>query len=143
MSAPATIVTTHIACSGLIFFVTYVTKTPAAIRLTTFVVTQATIIRTSAIQPSPRQLTSELRYELYRLYIPVDKAVPIVEMMQTKANQSKATQAPIIGAIVAVFTVGVYLVNSATPSTQAKLKAAIISIAFPVGSMAFSGGRQL
>src|SRR5699024_4277619 len=130
MSAPATIVTTHIACSGLIFFVTFVTETPAAIRLTTFVVTQATIIRTSAIQPSPRLLTSELGSELSGLNTPVDNAVPIVEMMPTKANQSKATQAPIIGAIVAVFTVGVYLVNSATPSTQAKLKAAIISIAF-------------
>src|SRR5690625_2491609 len=140
MSAPATIVTTHIACSGLIFFVTFVTETPAAIRLTTFVVTQATIIRTSAIQPSPRLLTSQLGSDLSRLYIPVDKAAPIVELMPKKAIQSKATEAPIMGAIVAVFTVGVYLVNSATPSTQAKLNAAIISIALPVGSKPFSGG---
>src|SRR5690625_6112430 len=87
MSAPATIVTTHIACSGLIFFVTFVTETPAAIRLTTFVVTQATIIRTSAIQPSPRLLTSELGSELSGLYIPVDKAVPIVERSEEHTSE--------------------------------------------------------
>src|SRR5690625_4891269 len=56
-------------------------------------------------------------------------------MIPTKANQINAIHAPIIGAIVADLTVGVYLVKSAIPSTQAKLNAAIMSIPFPVGSI--------
>src|SRR5699024_11558669 len=118
----------YILCSKI-----YSTEIREAVMLTTFFVTIATIIKMSASQPSPISLTSVLGSELSGLNSPVVNAIPIVAVTPTKTNQTKDEVAPISGATVADFGVPVYLVNSAIPSTQARLNAAIVSTAVPIG----------
>src|SRR5699024_5678863 len=94
-------VTIQIECRGFIFLVMLVTDMPAAIRLTTFVVTLATMISRRATQPSPIPLTRELGSELSGLKFPVARATPIVATTPTKMNHTRDTVAPIRGAKVA------------------------------------------
>src|SRR5699024_8679060 len=96
----------------------------------------------SASQPSPISLTSVLGSELSGLNSPVVSAIPSVAVTPTKTNQTKDEVAPISGATVADFGAPVYLVNSAIPSTQARLKAAIVSTAVPIGIASSGDGRH-